>query len=156
MILCDICKKAEAYIHWLKIENGLVHEVHYCPQCEKDLEQDNQTDLSPDALPAEETPVENKTDHPPMHPSHKKEFFKPGLACPVCGLTYQRFKEIGRLGCPECYDAFREGKEGMPNILRKIHGSTRHQGKYPKHQEEYVLKRQQIVELRQQLAASHQ
>ena len=49
--------------------------------------------------------------------------------CPECGLTFHKFLEIGKFGCPTCYDTFRER---LPRVLGKLHnGSTTHQGKIP-------------------------
>jgi protein arginine kinase activator len=48
--------------------------------------------------------------------------------CLVCGQTYDAFKRSGRLGCANCYDAFRTDLE---QVFRSIQGSTRHEGKFP-------------------------
>ena len=50
------------------------------------------------------------------------------VKCPSCGLTYQNFRKIGRLGCSECYEAF---KKQIGPILKRIHGQDRHIGKVP-------------------------
>ena len=49
-------------------------------------------------------------------------------ACPRCGLTYEKFRRVGRLGCGTCYESF--GSELRP-LLRRIHGSTEHAGCVP-------------------------
>jgi protein arginine kinase activator len=36
------------------------------------------------------------------------------------------FRELGRLGCPRCYDTF---EEPLRELLRRLHGSSRHVGK---------------------------
>ena len=46
--------------------------------------------------------------------------------CPFCGLTAAAFKEVGRLGCPQCYTTFDQSLRGL---LRRIHGGTQHLGK---------------------------
>lgn len=54
---------------------------------------------------------------------------EPGPApepCTFCGLTFDGFRETGRLGCPRCYTSF---GSGMRRLLGRIHGSTRHAGK---------------------------
>ena len=48
--------------------------------------------------------------------------------CPGCGLSYPEFKSVGRLGCPDDYDAFRELLEPL---LERIHRGTTHAGKVP-------------------------
>jgi protein arginine kinase activator len=48
------------------------------------------------------------------------------VTCPFCGLSTTDFREIGRLGCPQCYPTFEEYLRGL---LRRIHGGTHHVGK---------------------------
>lgn len=50
--------------------------------------------------------------------------------CPSCGVTFARFRETGRLGCPSCYAHF-EQVIG-PMISRAQEGATHHVGKLPK------------------------
>jgi protein arginine kinase activator len=49
--------------------------------------------------------------------------------CPVCGISFLEFRNAGRLGCPNDYEAFRD--EIIP-LLENIHGETQHTGKSPK------------------------
>ena len=51
------------------------------------------------------------------------------VTCPKCNSTYKRFRDIGRLGCNECYLTF---KEQVVPMIQKIHGYTDHIGKVPK------------------------
>ena len=46
--------------------------------------------------------------------------------CSFCGLTFDGFRQTGRLGCPHCYETF---SGHLPRLLRRIHGSTKHVGK---------------------------
>ncbi|WP_170266977.1 UvrB/UvrC motif-containing protein [Brevifollis gellanilyticus] len=50
------------------------------------------------------------------------------VVCGACGFTASQLKKIGRMGCPECYTAFRDG---LDNLLRAMHKGTRHEGKIP-------------------------
>ena len=43
-------------------------------------------------------------------------------------MGYDDFRKFGRLGCSECYSAF---KEYLSTLLKKIHGSNRYFGKTP-------------------------
>ena len=43
-------------------------------------------------------------------------------------MGYEDFKKIGRLGCSECYQAF---KASLLPLLKRIHGSNAHMGKTP-------------------------
>ncbi len=49
--------------------------------------------------------------------------------CPVCGWRLADLREIGRLGCPHDYQAFRNV---LTTILQRSHGATRHVGKTPR------------------------
>jgi len=51
------------------------------------------------------------------------------LICPKCNSTYKRFREVGRLGCSECYSTF---ENQLAPIIQKIHGYNEHIGKVPK------------------------
>jgi protein arginine kinase activator len=46
-------------------------------------------------------------------------------ACAFCGATARDFRATGRLGCPHCYDAM---ERSLRELLRRLHGSTRHVG----------------------------
>lgn len=48
------------------------------------------------------------------------------VPCSFCGLSLDRFRETGRLGCPHCYTAF---EPGLRRLLNRIHGAARHAGK---------------------------
>jgi protein arginine kinase activator len=50
------------------------------------------------------------------------------VKCPSCGFTFMDFKKTGRLGCGNCYEAF---KGQLAPLLKRIHGSDRHVGKVP-------------------------
>lgn len=47
-------------------------------------------------------------------------------ACPACGTTSADLQESPMLGCPRCYDHFRQLLRVQ---LRRIHGSSQHMGK---------------------------
>lgn len=50
--------------------------------------------------------------------------------CTSCGMTFARFRETGRLGCPSCYSHFEQAIG--PMISRAQEGATHHVGKLPK------------------------
>ena len=70
------------------------------------------------------------------------------LKCGACGLSYEDFKKIGRLGCSGCYDAFR--KYLIP-LLKRIHGSNKHYGKMPLGQARPVELKSELEELKAKL-----
>jgi protein arginine kinase activator len=118
MMLCDICGKNPATVHLTEIINEQMNELHLCEECarQKSAQMEQQFGLS-DLL------------------AGMAEFEKPAkeaesaiIKCANCGLTYADFKKIGRLGCGECYNAF---KKYLGPLLKRIHGSNQHVGKSP-------------------------
>ncbi len=151
MVYCDICKKNVATLHITRIESGSVIEVHYCQQCaeEKEAELAQDTGKLNDMM--DEVMKKDASGKTPFSGGTSKIYPQQGVACPGCGLTFSRFKEIGRLGCPECYVVFRDGKEGLKCLLRRWQGSVQHVGKNPRQTGDWVLRGQQIFELRQEM-----
>ena len=48
--------------------------------------------------------------------------------CPVCGITFAEFRNVGRLGCAYDYVCFQNDLEPL---LINIHGAKQHKGKSP-------------------------
>jgi len=70
------------------------------------------------------------------------------LSCPGCGMTYTTFRKGGKLGCAECYKAF---KKPIEALLLRVHGNTQHAGKIPGGLKSDVSIRLNIDRLKQQL-----
>ncbi len=47
-------------------------------------------------------------------------------SCPECGKKLSEFRDNGKLGCPQCWEAFRENLEPL---LKKLHGRASHKQK---------------------------
>ena len=58
---------------------------------------------------------------------------EPDKICPRCRTTLHAFRKSGHLGCPECYQVFREELQPM---LLQIHGRVQHAGRQPLNNEE--------------------
>ena len=117
-MLCDICGKNPATVHLTEILDSQMNELHLCEECarEKSVQMEQQFGLSD--LLAGLAEFEKPT----------KETEAISVKCANCGLTYSDFKKIGRLGCGECYNAF---KKYLGPLLKRIHGSNQHVGKSP-------------------------
>jgi len=118
-MLCDVCAKFPATVHLTEIIDEQMNELHLCEDCarHKSAAMEQQFGLSD--LLAGMADFEK--------PSGKEEEAVT-IKCPSCGLTYADFKKIGRLGCGECYNAFRKY---LAPLLKRIHGSSQHIGKNP-------------------------
>lgn len=117
-MLCDVCNKKEATVHLTEIVNDQVTKLNLCEECarEKGAEMEEHFGLSEllAGLTDMGTSVEPET--------------AIAIKCPNCGMAYQNFRKLGRLGCSECYEAF---KKELGPLLKRIHGSDRHVGKVP-------------------------
>jgi protein arginine kinase activator len=114
---CDLCDK-KATVHLTEIVDAQVTEMHLCEDCarEKSVQMEQQFGLA-DLLAGLSDFGKNV-----------KEVEKVKLKCKNCGLSYDDFRKFGRLGCSQCYDAF---KPHLMTLLKKIHGSNQHVGKAP-------------------------
>lgn len=55
---------------------------------------------------------------------------KKEIACPKCGMTPTDFQKKGKMGCPECYNFY---KDDIPDVLAGCQeGGIKHVGKKPK------------------------
>jgi protein arginine kinase activator len=117
---CQVCKKANATVHYTQIVENQVKKVDLCEACAKEKGVNDPASFSlADLLlglgasqKLEEAATASGTD----------------LSCPHCGFTQADFKKSGRLGCSECYTVF---AEGLDALLKGMHKGTQHKGKVP-------------------------
>ncbi len=70
------------------------------------------------------------------------------VQCPRCGLLYSAFRETGRLGCANCYEAF---KQQLRPLLRRVHGAVMHAGKSPAVDDAHAARRRELRGLQEQM-----
>ncbi len=116
-MICDICGKNTATVHLTEIINDQMNELHLCEECarQKNAQMEQKFGLS-DLLAGMAK----------FEPVKEKDIVS--AVCPNCSLSYTDFKKMGRLGCGECYSAF---KKYLSPLLKRIHGSAQHVGKSP-------------------------
>jgi len=117
-MLCDICGKNPATVHLTEIIDDQMNELHLCEECARTKSSAMEQQFGLSDLLAGMVDFEQKN----------KEEGVPAVKCPNCGLTYADFKKIGRLGCGQCYNIFRQY---LAPLLKRIHGSNQHVGKSP-------------------------
>lgn len=118
-MLCDECGKNKATVHLTEIINEQITKLNLCEGCAKEKGSDVEQHFGIADLLAALSDV--KETQPASGPPSKNK-------CPHCGLTYEDFKKVGRLGCSECYAVF---KLSLAPLLKRIHGSQQHLGKTP-------------------------
>ena len=117
-MLCEVCKQAQSTVHLTEIVNDQMTELHLCEVCanQKGAQVESHFGLA-DLLSG--LADFSKTQEPEE---------ATGKACPSCGMTYDDFRKVGRLGCAQCYVTF---KRSLGSLLKRIHGSPIHLGKSP-------------------------
>jgi len=117
-MLCELCKQSQATVHLTEIVNEQMTELHLCEVCanQKGSQVESHFGLA-DLL-------SGLADF-----SKTQEVEETGTrACQACGMAYEDFRKVGRLGCAECYPTF---KRSLGSLLKRIHGSPIHVGKSP-------------------------
>jgi len=138
-MLCQHCNQKEATTHIKKNINGHKEEMHLCSECAAELgvmdefRMDTMNDLFGDTFLG--------------------NFLGAGVAamnslagvdrCATCGSSFSDIINSGHIGCSDCYDRFSEKLE--PSI-RKIHGKTKHIGKFVSYDETPEKKPEKKVE----------
>ncbi len=122
-MLCDKCKTNQATVHIRQNINGKVREYDLCDKCAAASNILNDVNMSFDNL---FEGFLNGMGHGGMLYGDGLYSNKGTDVCSICGSTFDDFVNGGRLGCPECYDTFRDRLRG---VLKNIQGGVRHTGK---------------------------
>lgn len=132
-MLCDICKKNNAVVHYTEVVDDKIKKLNLCEECAINKGIGVQTPFSIGELLGGLTPKS-------FEPSAAEK----ALTCHGCGMSLAEFKETGRLGCYQCYEVF--SKSLIP-LLGNIHKSTKHVGKIPSTAKETIGVAAKIREL---------
>lgn len=139
-MLCEQCNEQEATVHMTRYINGNKTEIHLCQECARnrgDINIFNPFTIN-DLLSEFLDMVSHPTD----------SGVSGDIKCDSCGMTYSRFRKLGRLGCEDCYRYF---NRELDPVVNKIQGGPRHTGKVPSRMGfSYRLKRE-IEQLRGKL-----
>ncbi len=117
-MLCNVCGKNESTIHLTEIVNSQMVELHLCEACAQEKGSELKPQLSLNDLLSDISDVSG------ILGPQKKEV----MECPSCHLTYEEFGKSGRLGCPNCYEAF---IKPLYLLIKRIQKDTQHIGKRP-------------------------
>lgn len=115
-MLCDSCRERDAVVHLTQIVENTVTQLHLCERCaaERGVETTVAVPKHPlgdflQAVHQQVAPVSTDANR-----------------CAFCGTTMADFRTTGRWGCPRCYTTF---EAGMRELLRRVHGNSRHVGR---------------------------
>ncbi len=112
-MLCSNCKKENAVFFLKQNINGKETSVALCKSCSKSMV----------------TQGGNFSFFEPFFKSDASSLSADSAkVCNLCGLSFNDIKKLGKVGCPECYNTF---KDELSGIIRQIHGNARHCGSTP-------------------------
>jgi len=140
-MVCGECGKNPSTMHFTKIVNGKVTEMHLCEECSK-----KHKEFDIDASFSIHNFLTGLLDNA-QDGSMKVDYIK-GTTCNRCGTSYGKFRQTGRFGCSECHTSF---KEKLAPLFKRIHGHDTHVGKVPKRAGGVIRIRKEIDRLKIQL-----
>lgn len=148
-MLCGKCKQNEATFHFRENINGTVKEVHLCPSCAVELGYDS---IISDMSSFNPFGAMNFGIHNLLGSLFSQELPKrsvpSGHKCSFCGTTFEQFAQSAMAGCANCY---REFYDEMIPYIQRIHGRTRHVGKFPAAAGKELKLQRELTSLRKQL-----
>ena len=129
-MLCEKCKKRTATVFYNENINGKARSYSLCGECAAKLrEKGDLQDI---------TSMTGSFADPflAMHDDLFGGFFGiPSIKsvstekkCTGCGSTYADISQSGKVGCPDCYEAFRSE---LARMIQSVHGTTSHTGAVP-------------------------
>lgn len=147
-MLCQRCQQRPASVHVTQVINNEKREVHLCDQCARENEEIAFNNpfgmISPFHISnfltgflGKDVGYQVKPQEPAMMPE-----------CTNCGMTYEQFTRSGKLGCANCYHVFNNTLE---SVLKRIHGTTYHNGKLPKRKGGMIKAKREIGTLKSKL-----
>jgi protein arginine kinase activator len=121
-MLCQNCGKNSAAFHYKTNINGVVNELHLCADCASQLNHNKPTNINIFDLNSGSYLSSVMSDF--MGGAEQSSAGR----CPLCGATARDISRTGKAGCAKCYETF---SDMLLPFIKRIHGNTRHNGKYP-------------------------
>jgi protein arginine kinase activator len=116
-MLCGVCNKKAATVHFKQVVNGVSQEMNICADCAKNS---GISVTAPLGLTDMLLGMGANTDSTASEEANK--------ACAACHMRLGDLRKTHRLGCPECYGAF---ADELAPMIEAMHRDTRHSGKVP-------------------------
>ncbi len=139
-MICDQCRENDATVHLTQIVEQAVTQLHLCERCAAER------GIETAGSGGEKNPLGDF-----LQAVQQQTAQYPGDAarCAYCGTSLRDFRASGRVGCSQCYGAF---EQSLRELLRRVHGSTRHQGwSYLPADPEIVTREITLQQLREKL-----
>ncbi|WAH37365.1 UvrB/UvrC motif-containing protein [Alicyclobacillus dauci] len=144
-MICERCHERPATVHVTKIVNGEKTGYHLCEQCAKEQGEILNPFVAGNAFDFNKLlsgllNMESSSGYAPVQTGN--------LRCATCGMTYNQFTQIGRFGCPDCYDNF---SSRLEPLLRRIQTAGTHTGKVPVKSGDQINQQRKLEALKREL-----
>lgn len=116
-MLCQLCHQESASVYLIENIEGQQTTMHICEDCAQKKHLGEM--LAKPAMAIHELLAS-------ILELGSTALSEKSLRCSQCGMTFKRFREVGRLGCAHCYDVF---YENLLPLLRQFHQSEEHRGR---------------------------
>ncbi len=141
-MLCEECNEREAVYSVSVMIGEETTTRHLCEECMARMNANMNAGNIKNLLSSILSAITGKAEDAEENPQND-------VVCPRCHTTLSQFTKSGKLGCPGCYDAFRDHLSGM---LKQIHGRVQHAGRRPLQDEEEQRVRSRQEQLSQLMA----
>lgn len=111
-MLCENCKKNNATTYFKQNVNGNIQEVYLCSECAAKLDMGGMSSSLFDFFMPSQFRVRAEREQKKCN----------------CGTTFYNISKTGKVGCPDCYETF---KNELAAVLKKINGAKTHTGRCP-------------------------
>lgn len=144
-MLCEQCGIRPASVHITKIVNNKKSQLNLCDICASQYQQQwgnyLEQNFSLNKFLAGLLNYDKSFDK-------KDTLLRNSAKCSQCGQHYAQFAQSGKLGCDKCYENFGEYLEAL---LKRVHGSQVHKGKFPKRTAGFIRNKRKIQNLKNYL-----
>jgi len=125
-MLCQDCQKEEPTVHLTQIINNKKVVLDLCKSCAET--RGFQSPFENTAFPLADIVTGMMGFGKSIDKTKMGKKAEMSNRCPSCGLSFSDLGKVGRFGCGQCYATF---NVELSDLLRKIHGSSEHRGKFP-------------------------
>ena len=149
-MLCEQCKKRTATVFYNENINGKTNSFSLCGECAAKIRDKGELREITSMIHSFADPFCS------VHDSLFHDFFGFPVGkrkgedkkCPTCGTTFQSISQHGRVGCADCYTAFRRE---LDPLINSLHGSALHCGEAPSRQRAHLERMRKIEQIKKDL-----
>lgn len=138
---CQNCEKPATF-HITDLTGDEVISLHLCPSCAKEHLHPNE---SPGFAQTMASVLKQQLN---IGQTAEELANLDKKVCPMCGLSFLEFRQLGRLGCPYDYTHF---KRELDPLILNVHGSNHHVGKTPLRNPGERVQQTDLIRLRREM-----